>query len=65
MTTIKLTQDLNSGDVIDLNGSLRKVRFIRWFQADLYAITFLDLQTDIEIFTYEYVNTKFNVQVGA
>jgi hypothetical protein len=66
MTEIKLTQDLNSGDVIEIaNGSVRRVRFIRWFQGDLYAVTYLDLGTDVEIFTYEYVNSKFTVQVGA
>jgi hypothetical protein len=66
MTEIKLTQELESGDVIEIaNGSVRRVRFIRWFQGDLYAVTYLDLATDVEIFTYEYVNSKFTVQVGA
>jgi hypothetical protein len=66
MNEIKLTQELESGDVIEIaNGSVRRVRFIRWFQGDLYAVTYLDLATDVEIFTYEYVNSKFTVQVGA
>jgi hypothetical protein len=66
MNEIKLTQELESGDVIEIaNGSVRRVRFIRWFQGDLYAVTYLDLATDVEIFTYEYVNSKFTVQAGA
>jgi len=66
MTEIKLTQELETGDVIEVaDGSLRRVRFIRWYAGDLYAITYLDLGADEEFFAYEYVNSKFTVQAGA
>jgi hypothetical protein len=59
----KLTQDLQSGDVIEVaDGSIRKVQFVRWFAGDLYAVTYLDLGANEEFFAYEYVNSKFTVQ---
>jgi hypothetical protein len=60
---IKLTQELEAGDVIEVaDGSIRRIKFIRFFAKDLFAVTYLDLGADEEFFAYEYANSKFTVQ---
>lgn len=63
MTKFKLIQELQSGDVIQIaDGSTRKVKSIVSFSGQIYGITCLDVETNKEVYVFEYVNSKLYVQ---
>jgi hypothetical protein len=62
----KTTKDLVIGDVVaNTDGSLLEVRAISKVQDNIYSVSYIELDTKLDVIAFEFANDKFTVKAGA